>query len=136
MKVNRNLKEQAANRGFTLIELIASIAIITVITALAVNRYSLVINDGRTAKQTSVINAVEKAKDLFAAEETRTESEIQSFNGKTPDERVADLLPYIRLNGVQVTAGSLLLEGSGKSLINPGFIVSGSITSGGTVTLN
>ena len=136
MKVNPNLKEEAKKRGFTLIELIASIAIITVITALAVNRYSVVINDGRTAKQSAVINAVEKAKDLFASEENRTTTEIQNFNSKSPEERVADLLPYIRVNGVQVSSGSLLLEGSGRNSIDPGLIVTGSITSGGTVTLN
>lgn len=137
MRINQNLKKEASRRGFTLIELIASIAIITVITALVVNRYGLVINDGRVAKQNSVINAIEKAKDMYVAEENRTTTEIQNFNAKTIEGRVADLLPYVRLNGLEVTAGSLLLEGTGRTSIDPGLLITNpAVTTGGTVTLN
>jgi prepilin-type N-terminal cleavage/methylation domain-containing protein len=127
MKVNLTLKKQSVRSGFTLIELIASIAIISIISALAVSRYSTVITDGKTAKQTTVINAMESSKDLYAADESRTIGEIQEFNQKTAPDRFAVVKPYLRLNGVEPTSASLL-EGTGKSVLDPGKITTAAYT--------
>jgi prepilin-type N-terminal cleavage/methylation domain-containing protein len=135
MKIDPNLKKQAVKRGFTLIELIASIAIVTIITALAVTRYSLVISSGRAAKEVSVVNAVDKAKDMYLSEDARTIADLTAFNAKAPEDRLAELLPYIRLNGLPVTAGSMLLEGTGRTSIDPGLVIAGSVTATGGITL-
>lgn len=138
MKTTVKIKDKASKGGFTLIELMASIAIITVIAVIAVNRYNLIIANARAAKQATVISAIEKAKDLYVAEENRLTTELQSFNQKDAAGRLDEVLPYVRLNGVQPSSGSILLEGTGKSTIDPGKLATGwySVSSGtGVITV-
>lgn len=121
MKLQKRSRLQKKRQGFTLIELMASIAIIGIISALALNRYSTVVTNGRTAKEQSILSAVEKAKDLFVTEESRAYVELQQYNAMNAADKYAALSPYIRLNGVQVDSGSLLL-GTGKTRLDPGLI--------------
>ena len=121
MKRQKRSHIHKKRHGFTLIELMASIAIIGIISALALNRYSTVLANGRVAKEQSVLSAVEKAKDLFVAEESRAYSELQQYNAMNAADKYTVLSPYIRLNGVQVDSGSLLL-GTGKTKLDPGLI--------------
>ncbi len=126
---------RGCRKGFTLIELIAAIAVISVLAALAVNRYGGAVADGRTAKQTAVITTVEKAKELYAVEDSRTIEEIRAFNQKTVSERLSLVKPYIRLNGLEPTEVNLL-EGTGKTALDVGKITTGSYTStSGTSTV-
>ena len=121
MKYNITERKNVQKRGFTLIELIASIAIISIIAVLAINRYQGVVQSGQDAKQKAVINAVETAKEQFIADEKTTNSRIINFNrsGTSYSKMASYLAEYLIINGGSATL-STLLEGTGRTSIDLG----------------
>lgn len=121
MKYNIKERNNIQKRGFTLIELIASIAIISIIAVLAINRYQGVVLSGQEAKQKAVINAVESAKEQFVADEKTTNSRVVSYNRSTSasTQLKSYLGEYLIINGGSATL-STLLEGTGKTVIDLG----------------
>jgi prepilin-type N-terminal cleavage/methylation domain-containing protein len=131
MKVSPTHRKLSLKKGFTLIELLAVIAIISVIAVIAVNKYSDVIANARVAKRATVVSVIEKAKDIYAAQETTTAALLATYNNATDATKANTLLPFIRLNGKAPTTAELQ-NGTGLTIaanLKPGLIKSGSINS-------
>jgi type IV pilus assembly protein PilA len=129
MKVSSIHRKVSQKKGFTLIELLAVIAIISVIAVIAVNKYSDVIANARLAKRATVVSVIEKAKDIYAAQEATTAAVLANYNGSADAAKVNTLLPYIRLNGRQPSTAELQ-AGTGLTIaanLKPGLIKSGSV---------
>lgn len=131
MKLSKN-NNRFLQAGFTLVELIAVIAIIGIIAAVAVNRYSAVVLDARVAKQNSVVSIVEKAKDLYVADEARTVAQLNTYNAATDAQKYTTIYGYIKLNGASNPAATTLLTGTGMTQIVPGKVAIPAALNGGT----
>ncbi|MEY5026647.1 MAG: hypothetical protein RLZZ244_2175 [Verrucomicrobiota bacterium] len=131
MKLSKN-NNRFLQAGFTLVELIAVIAIIGIIAAIAVNRYSAVVGDARVAKQSSVVSIVEKAKDLYVADEARTVAQLLVYNGTADANKYTTLQQYIQLNGTINPTSASLLTGTGMTQILPGKVAIPAALNGGT----
>jgi prepilin-type N-terminal cleavage/methylation domain-containing protein len=130
MKVSSTHRKLSLKKGFTLIELLAVIAIISVIAVIAVNRYSDVIANARLAKRATVVSVVEKAKDIYAAQETTTAGSLALYNSATDSAKWNTYLKnYVRLNG-KVPTDAELESGTGLKIatnLKPGLIKTGSV---------
>ena len=87
-------------RGFTIVELIVVVTIISMLTPLAVIAYNKVLNDTRLVKANALVSTLATAKTAFVADRSTSSAAIQQFNS-APDANFASIAPYIRANGVQ-----------------------------------
>ena len=129
MKVSSTHRKLSLKKGFTLIELLAVIAIISVIAVIAVNRYSDVIENARLAKRATVVSVIEKAKDIYAAQEATTAGSLALYNSATDAAKMTTLRNYVRLNGKAPTDAELE-SGTGLKIatnLKPGLIKTGSV---------
>src|SRR5215469_7356611 len=87
-------------RGFTIVELIVVVTVISMLTSFAVLAYNKVTNDTRLAAANALVSILATAKTAFVADSSTSQAAIQQFNS-APDENFASIAPYLRVNGVQ-----------------------------------
>ena len=87
-------------RGFTIVELIVVVTVISMLTPLAVIAYNKVLNDTKLVKANALVSTLATAKTAFVADRSTSSAAIQQFNS-APDANFASIAPYIRANGVQ-----------------------------------
>ena len=88
------------NRGFTIVELIAVVTVISILTTLALSAYNKVVNDAKLANANALVSTLMTAKTAFMADPSTSRAAIQQFN-EAPDANFASIAPYIRINGAQ-----------------------------------
>jgi prepilin-type N-terminal cleavage/methylation domain-containing protein len=91
---------RTGERGFTIVELIVVVTIISMLSALAAGAYNKVVNDAKQANANALVSTLATAKTAFVTDPTTSPTEIQEFNSD-PDASFASIAPYIRINGVQ-----------------------------------
>ena len=91
---------RTGERGFTIVELIVVVTIISLLSALAAGAYNKVVNDAKKANADALVSTLATAKTAFATDPSTSPIEIQQFNS-APDASFASIAPYIRVNGVQ-----------------------------------
>ena len=109
--MNKNLKTRA-NNGFTILELIVVVTVISLLAAMAVGAYNKVVNDAKVTKSLALLNMLATAKASFVANPKTTAALISTFND-SPDANFAMIAPYIKVNGAHPTAKADLLAKSG-----------------------
>ena len=87
-------------RGFTIVELIVVVTVISILSAFAIAAYNKVVNDAKLANASALVSTLSTAKSAFVADPSTSPTEIQQFNS-APDANFASIAPYIRVNGVQ-----------------------------------
>ena len=87
-------------RGFTIVELIAVVTVISILTTLALSAYNKVVNDAKLANANALVSTLMTAKTAFVADPSTSLAAIQQFNA-APDANFASIAPYIRINGAQ-----------------------------------
>ena len=87
-------------RGFTIVELIVVVTVISILAALASGAYNKVVNDAKLTNANALISTLSAAKTAFVADPSTSPAEIQQFNS-APDVNFASIAPYIRVNGTQ-----------------------------------
>jgi type IV pilus assembly protein PilE len=87
-------------RGFTIIELIAVVTVISILTTLALGAYNKVVNDAKLANANALVSTLMTAKTAFVADPSTSGAAIHQFNA-APDANFASIAPYIRINGAQ-----------------------------------
>jgi prepilin-type N-terminal cleavage/methylation domain-containing protein len=92
--------ERIGQRGFTIVELIVVVTIISLLSGLAAGAYNKVVNDAKQANANALVSTLATAKTAFVADSSTSPTEIQQFNSD-PDASFALIAPYIRVNGVQ-----------------------------------
>jgi len=73
--MNRKLKTRA-NNGFTIVELIVVVTVISLLVAIAVGAYNKGFNDAKVTKSLAFVNTLPTAKALFVADPKTT---LRSF---------------------------------------------------------
>jgi prepilin-type N-terminal cleavage/methylation domain-containing protein len=91
---------RTGERGFTIVELIVVVTIISLLSALAAGAYNKVVNDAKQANANALVSTLATAKAAFVSDPSTSPTEIQQFNSD-PDASFASIAPYIRVNGVQ-----------------------------------
>ena len=91
---------RTGERGFTIVELIVVVTIISMLSALAAGAYNKVVNDAKQANANALVSTLATAKTAFVTDPSTSPTEIQQFNSD-PDASFASIAPYIRVNGVQ-----------------------------------
>ena len=91
---------RAGERGFTIVELIVVMTVISILSALAAGAYNKVVNDAKLANAIALVSTLATAKTAFVADLLTSPTEIQQFNSN-PDASFDSIAPYIRVNGVQ-----------------------------------
>jgi type IV pilus assembly protein PilE len=86
--------------GFTIVELIVVVTIISILASLALGAYNKVLNDTKLAKANALVSTLMTAKTAFLADSSTSAAAIQQFN-TAPDANFASIAPYIRINGAQ-----------------------------------
>jgi len=86
--------------GFTIVELIAVVTIISMLATLALSAYNKVVNDAKLASANALVSTLMSAKTAFVADPSTSPAAIQQFNA-APDANFASIAPYIRINGAQ-----------------------------------
>ena len=86
-------------RGFTIVELIVVVTVISILSALAIAAYNKVVNDAKLANASALVSTLSTAKSAFVADSSTSSTEIQQFNS-APDANFASVAPYIQVNGV------------------------------------
>jgi type IV pilus assembly protein PilE len=87
-------------RGFTIVELIAVVTVISILTTLALSAYNKVVNDAKLTNANALVSTLMTAKTAFVADPSTSLAAIQQFNA-APDANFASIAPYIRINGAQ-----------------------------------
>jgi prepilin-type N-terminal cleavage/methylation domain-containing protein len=87
-------------RGFTIVELIVVVTVISMLTSFAVLAYSKVANDARLATANALVSTLATAKTAFVEDPSTSTAAIQQFNS-APDVNFASIAPYLRVNGVR-----------------------------------
>jgi prepilin-type N-terminal cleavage/methylation domain-containing protein len=87
-------------RGFTIVELIVVVTVISVLSAFAMGAYNKVVNDAKLANASAIVSTLATAKTAFVADPSTSPAEIHQFNS-APDANFALIAPYIRVNGTQ-----------------------------------
>jgi prepilin-type N-terminal cleavage/methylation domain-containing protein len=91
---------RTGERGFTIVELIVVVTIISMLSALAAGAYNKVVNDAKQANANALVSTLATAKTAFVTDPSTSPTEIQQFNSD-PEASFASIAPYIRINGVQ-----------------------------------
>jgi Tfp pilus assembly protein PilE len=86
--------------GFMIIELIAAVTVISILTTLALNAYNKIVNDTKLANANVLVSTLTSAKTAFVADRSTSPAAIQQFNSD-PDANFALIAPYIRVKGAQ-----------------------------------
>ena len=86
--------------GFTIVELIVVVTVISILASLALGAYNKVVNDTKLAKASALVSTLMTAKTAFVADPSTSAAAIQQFNS-APDANFTALAPYIRINGAQ-----------------------------------
>jgi prepilin-type N-terminal cleavage/methylation domain-containing protein len=91
---------QTTERGFTIVEPVVVVTVISILSALAVGAYNKLVDFARLVKANALVSTLSTAKTAFAADPSTTPADLQQFNSD-PDANFASIAPYIRVNGVQ-----------------------------------
>jgi prepilin-type N-terminal cleavage/methylation domain-containing protein len=91
---------RTGERGFTIVELIVVMTIISILSSLAAGAYNKVVNDAKLVNANALVSTLVSAKTAFVTDPSTSPTEIQQFNSD-PDASFASIAPYIRVNGVQ-----------------------------------
>jgi prepilin-type N-terminal cleavage/methylation domain-containing protein len=102
-KRNRGVADyrgRTRERGFTIVELIVVVTLMSMLTPLAVFAYNKLLNDTKLVKANALVSTLSTAKTAFMADPSTSPAAIQEFNS-APDANFALIAPYLRVNGVQ-----------------------------------
>jgi prepilin-type N-terminal cleavage/methylation domain-containing protein len=87
-------------RGFTIVELIVVVTVISMLTSFALVAYNKLTNATRLVMANALVSTLANAKTAFVADPSTSPAAIQQFNS-APDASFASIAPYLRVNGVQ-----------------------------------
>ena len=93
--------------GFTFVEVSIAVAIVSLITVLAVSSLSSFRTDSREKKITATISNIEHAKNRYVLN--------TSFSVSNQPTTLTDIAPYLRVKGKEVASLFNLIEGTGKT---------------------
>lgn len=83
LKIREKKKKKTNQKGFTLVELIIVMAILALLTGLAVPKFGTILTDSKTKANNANIVLLQKAVDLYAANENVDKSTITNFGDAT-----------------------------------------------------
>ena len=93
-------RARTRERGFTIVELIVVVTVISMLSSFALLAYNKVTNDTRLVTANALASTLATAKSAFVADPSTSPAAIQQFNS-APDANFASIAPYLRVNGVQ-----------------------------------
>ena len=85
---------RTGERGFTIVELIVVMTVISILSALAAGAYNKVVNDAKQANASALVSTLTTAKTASVTDPSTAPTEIQQFNSD-PDASFALIAPYI-----------------------------------------
>ena len=83
MKMRDMLKRKNGQKGFTLVELIVVMAILAILAAIAVPKYTGVQNDAKLKAHNANVAIIKNAVALYAAQNNVAESSVDTTKAKT-----------------------------------------------------
>ena len=81
-------KEENNQKGFTLVELIIVMAILALLSGLAAPKFGTILTDSKTKANKANLVLLQKAVDLYAANENVDKSSINSFGDETAENSI------------------------------------------------
>jgi|GEM_PF-6684782 len=116
-----SLKKQRSRKvakGFTLVEILVTVALIALLTAIAVPAYSQYKTHGQNARKALIIDAVAAAKSAYLLNPATTTAQQTAFASLTDSARLA--LLEVTINNERVTSIDDLVEGTGETTMTIG----------------
>ncbi len=105
-------------KGFTLVEILVTVALIALLTAIAVPAYSQYKTHGQNARKALIIDAVSAAKTAYLLNPSTTTAQQTAFATITDSARLA--LLEVTINNERVTSIDDLVEGTGETTMTIG----------------
>lgn len=105
-------------KGFTLVEILVTVALIALLTAIAVPAYSQYKTYGQNARKALIIDAVAAAKSAYLLSPATTTAQQTAFASLADPARLA--LLEVTINNERVTSIDDLIEGTGETTMTIG----------------
>lgn len=105
-------------KGFTLVEILVTVALIALLTAIAVPAYSQYKTHGQNARKALIIDAVSAAKSAYLLNPTTTTAQQAAFDTLADSARLP--LLEVTINNARVTTIAELVEGTGETTMTIG----------------